>query len=40
MTEFMVATGAVDIQSMDIEVYDHLIIGKDGFFSFMDSGLL
>lgn len=27
-------------KSMDIEVYDHLIIGKDSFFSFMDSGML
>jgi len=27
-------------KSMDIEVYDHLIIGRDTFFSFMDSGLM
>lgn len=27
-------------KSMDIEVYDHLIIGKDGYYSFRDSGLI
>jgi DNA repair protein RadC len=27
-------------KSMDIEVHDHLIIGKDGYFSFRDSGLM
>jgi len=26
--------------SMDIEVHDHLIIGRDGYFSFRDSGLM
>jgi len=26
--------------SMDIEVYDHLIIGSDGYFSLRDSGML
>jgi DNA repair protein RadC len=26
--------------SMEIEVHDHLIIGRDGYFSFRDSGLL
>ena len=27
-------------KSVDIEVYDHIIIGADGYFSFRDSGLL
>lgn len=27
-------------KSMDMEVYDHLIIGKDGYYSFRDSGLI
>lgn len=27
-------------KSMDIEVHDHFIIGKEGFFSFRDSGLI
>ncbi|MGC2423879.1 MAG: DNA repair protein RadC [Nitrospirota bacterium] len=27
-------------KSMDIEVHDHLIVGKDGYFSFRDSGLM
>lgn len=27
-------------KSMDIEVHDHLIIGRDGYYSFRDSGLL
>jgi DNA repair protein RadC len=27
-------------KSMDIEVHDHFIIGKDGFYSFRDSGLI
>ena len=27
-------------KSMDIEVHDHIIIGKEGYFSFRDSGLL
>jgi DNA repair protein RadC len=27
-------------KSMDIEVYDHLIIGRDTFFSFMDAGMI
>jgi len=27
-------------KSMDIEVYDHFIVGKDSFYSFRDSGLM
>ena len=27
-------------KSMDMEVHDHFIIGKDGYFSFRDSGLI
>lgn len=27
-------------KSMDIEVHDHIIIGKEGYFSFRDSGLM
>jgi len=27
-------------ESMDIEVYDHLIVGKDSFYSFRDAGMM
>ena len=27
-------------KSMDIEVHDHIIIGKEGYYSFRDSGLI
>lgn len=36
LTELLVSAAAI----MDIEVYDHLIIGEDDYFSFRDAGLI